>query len=76
MFFAFTGSTTMLSDRVSNKPQIIQPACITPLNETGNNQSSQINVDNLPDKTIDVTAKYGTSYYFVLKSGLRLPIPC
>lgn len=43
----------MLSDRVSNKPQIIQPACITPLNETGNNQSSPINVDNLPDKTID-----------------------
>ena len=43
----------MLSDRVSNKPQIIQPACITPLNETSNNQSSTVNVDNLPDKTID-----------------------
>lgn len=41
----------MLSDRVSNKPQIIQPACITPLNETGNNQSSPVNVDILPDKS-------------------------
>ena len=67
----------MLSDRVSNKPQIIQPACITPLNEIGNNQSSPINVDNLPDKTIDdVTAQVWNLLFSVLKSGHRLPIPC